>query len=173
VEPASVGGLDGLLSGLPKLGGLTGGSPLPLPTVSGVPPVGGSAESAPVTGPGTRLRVSLGDLRQATSGRAIAAKAIAIKIAITQGPTDGEDGYGGSGPDRRGVVLDLDVGLLEAVAVAPAPAGGVRGAVATGGAGGLPITGPATGAIAVGGVTLLLAGIAALTVGLRKRRFRP
>jgi hypothetical protein len=175
VEPATpnAGALDGLLSGLPKLGGLTGGTPLPLPTVPGVPQVGGSAESAQVTGPGARMRISLGDLRRATSSRAIAAKATVIKIAITEAPTDGPDGYGGSNPNRSRVVLDLDVGLLEAAAVAPEPAGGVQDAVATNGGGrGLPITGPGASAIAAGGVTLLLAGLAALTVG-RRRRLRP
>jgi hypothetical protein len=176
VEPAArnAGALDGLLSGLPKLGALTGGSPLPLPTAPGLPQVGGSTESAPVTGPGTRMRISLGDLRQAKSGRAIAAKATAIKIAITEAPTDGQDGYGGSAPDRSRAVLDLDVGLLEAAAVAPEPTGGVHGAIATnGGGGGLPITGPGASPIAVGGLTLLLAGVAALTVGRRRHRFRP
>jgi hypothetical protein len=133
--------------------------------------VGGPAESAPAIGPGTRMRISLGDLRQATSGRAIAAKATVIKVTITQGPTDG---YGGSRPHHTGVVLDLDIGLLEAAAVAPEPAAGVQGAVAAEGKGGsLPITGPGAGAIAGGGVTLLLAGVAALAVGLRRRRFRP
>jgi hypothetical protein len=172
-EPATrdAGVLDGLLSGLPKLGDLTGGSPLPLPAVPGVPPVAGPAESAPAVGPGTRMRISLGDLRQATSGRAIAAKATAIKITITE---DRTGGYGPSSPNHSGVVLDLDIGRLEAAAVAPEPAAGVQGAVAAGGKGGsLPITGPGASTIAFGGVTLLLAGVAALALGLRRRRFRP
>jgi hypothetical protein len=172
-EPATrdAGVLDGLLSGLPKLGDLTGGSPLPLPAVPGVPPVAGPAESAPAVGPGTRMRISLGDLRQATSGRAIAAKATAIKITITE---DRTGGYGASSPNHSGVVLDLDIGRLEAAAVAPEPAAGVQGAVAAGGKGGsLPITGPGASTIAFGGVTLLLAGVAALALGLRRRRFRP
>jgi hypothetical protein len=172
-EPATrdAGVLDGLLSGLPKLGDLTGGSPLPLPAVPGVPPVAGPAESAPAVGPGTGMRISLGDVRQATSGRAIAAKATAIKITITE---DRTGGYGASSPNHSGVVLDLDIGRLEAAAVAPEPAAGVQGAVAAGGKGGsLPITGPGASTIAFGGVTLLLAGVAALALGLRRRRFRP
>ena len=148
--------------------GLSGGPPLPLPAVPGLPPLDRSDESAQVTGPGTRLRIALGDVRQANSGHAIAARATAITIAITRGRSDSttNDGYGNSAP-----VLDLDIGVLEAAAVAPEPGGGPQGAVAAGGAGGgLPITGPRVDLLAVGGVALLVAGAAALTFGLRRRR---
>jgi hypothetical protein len=163
-----------MLSGLARLDSVKSGSPLSLPTVPGVPQVGGAPESAPAGGPGTRLRISLGDVRQALSGHAVAGKATAIKIAVTQGASRGKQGYGGSGTD--GVALDLDVGVLEVAAVAPEPGGGqVSGAPTSGGngGGGLPITGPNAGALALGGAALLLGGIAALTVGLRKRRVRP
>jgi hypothetical protein len=168
--------LGDLLSGLPTLDGLTKGSPLPVPAVPGLPSVGsGDAESAQVTGPGTRLRITLGDVRQATAGQSIAAKATAIKIEITQGPPTGRDkpGYGHTRPTSSGVVLDLDVGVLEAAAAAPeSPGGGVQ-AVTVGGGGGLPITGPRVDGLAVAGGALLIGGVAALTFGLRRRRFRP
>jgi LPXTG-motif cell wall-anchored protein len=164
-----------LVSRLPKLGGLAGGSPLPIPAVPGVPPVSApQTESARVTGPGTRLHITLGDVRQAASGHAIAARATAIKIAITQSKT----GYGDSAPNRSGVILDLDLGVLEAAAVAPEPSGtgldagtGANPATA-GAAGGLPITGPRIDVVAIVGAGLLLAGAAALLVGRRRRRLR-
>jgi hypothetical protein len=172
------GALDALLTDLVPLGDLTGGAPLPspVPTAPEIPPVGDSPESASAqaTGPGTRLRISLGGVRQATSGRAIAAKATAVNIAITRAPSDGrtKDGYGHDGAHRGGVLLDLDVGVLEAAAVVPEPGPGAHRAVSSGGGAGLPITGPAAGVIAVGGVALLIGGVAAWTVGSRRRRFR-
>ena len=162
--------LGGLLSGLPVIGGLSGASPLPLPSVPGVPSLGASGgESASVAGPGTRLSISIGDVRQATSGHAIAARAAAIKIALTQGGSEdrSKQGYGGSNP---GVVLDLDVGVLEAAAVSPEPSG--TGAGVEDAAAGLPITGPRIDLLATGGAALLVGGIAALIFGMRKRRFQ-
>jgi hypothetical protein len=161
--------LEGLLAGLPHLGELGAGAPLPLPAVPGLPQVGGDPESARVTGPGTHLHISLGDVRQATSGHAIAAKATAIKIAITQGRSDSrtKHGYGGQG----GVILDLDLGVLQAAAVAPEPSGGVEGVMAGGGGGGgLPVTGPRVDVIALIGIALLAGGAGALAFGLRRAR---
>jgi hypothetical protein len=159
-----------LLYGLPKLGGLSGASPLPLPSVPGVPSLGGSAtESATTAGPGTKLRITLGDVRQAMSGHAIAAKATAINIALTQGGSEDrtKPGYGG------GVVLDMGVGVLESAAVAPEPSGGAgAGAGVEGASAGLPLTGPRVDVLAWGGVALLVAGAAALFYGMRRRRFR-
>jgi hypothetical protein len=162
-------------------------APLPLPISPKLPTVGESPESARIIGPGMRLLISLGRVRSASSGRAIAAKATAINIAITQGKSDGrtKQGYGG-------VLLDLDIGVLAAAAVVPAPAppavgpnahGGAAGPDAPAGAAakaavfagddsGLPITGPAAGAIAVCGLALLIGGGAALAATVRRRRFR-
>lgn len=161
--------LGGLFAGLPEIGDLGTAAPLPLPPLPGVPPLAGTrpgTEAAPAAGPGTTVRISLGDLRQAVSGHAIAAKATAMNIAITKGPD--RRGYGDSAPTRSGVVLDLDVGLLEVAAVAPEPAGGLSGAVG-GDAGGLPITGPRLDVLALTGVALLIAGAAALIFGMRGR----
>jgi hypothetical protein len=156
------------------IGGLKSGSPLPLPTVPGLPSVRGQDEAAQVAGPGTRLRISLGDVRQAMSGHAIAARATTIKIALTQGsPSDQtKDGYGHSAPDRSGVVMDLDVGVLEAAAVAPEPLlGGVQNAM-SGEGGGLPITGPRVDYLAIAGFALLVLGAAATAFGMRGGRRR-
>jgi hypothetical protein len=159
-----------LLSGLPKSGGLTGASPLPLPAVPGLPSLGGSpTESAPAARSGTNLRISLGDVRQATSGHAIAAKVTAITITLTDGGSADrtKPGYGG------GVVLDMGVGVLESAAVAPEPSGGAgAGAGVEGASAGLPLTGPRVDVLAFGGVALLVAGAAALFYGMRRRRFR-
>jgi hypothetical protein len=161
----------GLFSGLPKVGTLGSIAPLPLPALPGVPPLadpgtGPGPEAAPATGPGTTVAISLGNVRQAVSGHAIAAKATAMTIAITKGPD--RQAYGDSAPNRSGAVLDLDMGLLEVAAVAPEPAGAASG-VAGGDAGGLPITGPRVDVLALAGVALLIGGAAALIFGMRGR----
>ncbi len=164
----------GYFSRLPEIGALGSAAPLPLPSLPGVPPLADpgtepGTEAAPAAGSGTTVRISLGDVRQAVSGHAIAAKATAMNIAITKGP-DGQT-YGDSAPNRSGVILDLDMGLLEVAAVAPEPAGGassVAGDV-SGGAAGLPITGPRVDLLALTGVALLIAGAAALIFGMRGR----
>ena len=163
------------LGGLPSLDGLLPGVPLPLPSVPGLPSLGApDSESAPAAGDGTRVRISLGEVRQATKTHAIAAKVAAIKIAVSVGSgSDGQDrsdsrdhkGYGGHGGQT--VAAELGIGVLEAAAVAPeAPVSpGVSGS-----AGGLPVTGPQAGLIAVGGAGLLVAGGAALFLTRRRRR---
>ena len=133
------------------------------------------------------MRITLGDVRQAVAGQAIAVKATAIQIAITEAPARVEKAADQTGAPRRDAgerpgydrtSTDLGVGLLEAAAVAPEPRsggtrGGVQGAVSADGAGGgLPITGSPAAFIAVGGVTLVIAGAAALAYGARRRRFR-
>jgi hypothetical protein len=162
----------GLLSGLPRLDAIGSTPPLSLPgaigipDVPGVPPVGQpGTEAAPAAGPGTAVRVSLGDVRQAASGHAIAAKATAVTVTIAHSRQ----------PHGRGaeVVLNLELGLLEVAAVAPEPAHSTTSGVAGGAggtlAGGLPITGPRVDLIALAGVALLVAGVAALLFGLRSR----
>jgi hypothetical protein len=153
------------LAGLPEFGALESGAPLPLPSIPGVPPlaVEPGTEAAPTSGPGTTVKISLGDVRQAVSGHAIAAKATAMKIAITKGPD--RQAYG---DNASGIVLDLAMGLLEVAAVAPEPAGAAPSAVA-GNGGGLPITGPRVDVLALTGLALLIAGAAALVFGMRGR----
>jgi LPXTG-motif cell wall-anchored protein len=159
------------MGALPKLGSLAQGSPLPLPTVPGLPPVPDPApESGHAGGPGTQLRLTLGTVHQATEGTAIAARATAMNVTVTKNPARGGSGYGGEQP--AGVVLDLNVGLLEAAAVAPPTAGATAGAVSgavSGAGGGLPITGPATGALAVFGGVLVALGAGALIFTRRRR----
>jgi hypothetical protein len=162
------------LRGLKGVGKATG---LPLPTVPGLPALASepAIESAPAEGPGTRVRVSLGDVRQATKGHAIAARATAIKVAVSQGDKTQDRGKTGYGDKPRSTVsLALGVGLLEAAAVAPEKlqqTAGVSPAVA-GSGGGLPITGPRLDLLAYGGVGLLAAGIIAVLAGMRRRRPR-
>jgi hypothetical protein len=114
------------------------------------------------------LRISLGAVRQASKGHAIAARATAIRMTVTLGAASDGRGTRGYGADpRTPASLDLGVGLLEAAAVAPErAAGGMSGA-----AGGLPITGPNVVGLAAAGAGLLLAGTAAVLVG-RFRRTR-
>ncbi|WP_433299948.1 hypothetical protein ACQP2F_01680 [Actinoplanes sp. CA-030573] len=84
-------------------------------------------------------------------------------------------GYGQRGGTSQS--LAVSVGLLEAAAVAPesAPTSGTGGTGGSGGAAGgevagLPITGPQVSGLAIGGAALLVAGVAAVLFGLRRRR---
>ncbi|MEU4419539.1 hypothetical protein AB0F81_02865 [Actinoplanes sp. NPDC024001] len=149
-------------------------APLPLPPVTGLPSAG-EPESTPVPGKadGTRLRVSLGDVRQATKGSAIAARATAIKVSVVrdQGSGRTKTGYGPSP-----VVADLGIGLLEGAAVAPVPAThgqGVSSAGAGAGSSTLPITGPRAYTLVLAGAALLIAGAGAVFMASRRRRFNP
>ena len=153
---------------LPDMAGLGAAPPLTLPGVPGLPAVGAAEpESAPAAGPGAHVRISLGDVRQAAFGHAIAARAGAVRIAISEGAARGYDGSG------TATLLDLEMGVLEAASVAPEPrGGGVPGGV-SGAGGGLPVTGPRVDLLAVGGAALLVLGAAAMAFGIRRRRFRP
>jgi hypothetical protein len=151
-----------------SLAGLGAGPALPLPGVPGLPPVARPPAPArtEAAGPGTRVRISVGDVRQATRGHAVAARATALTIRITRGEDRTRRGYGHS----AGVVLDLSVGVLESAAVAPERgARGVREASA-GAGGALPITGPGVDGLALAGGVLLAAGAAAALGGRRRRR---
>jgi hypothetical protein len=170
----------------PGLDTLRKGAPLPLPIIPGLPKISSPhLESSHASGGGTKIRISLGDVRQAKTARAIAAKATAVKVAISQGSDSGSgsdsdsdsdsDGrgtgsYGSDGRDQVGASLSLALGfgLLEAAAVAPEAH---RGVVASAGeAGGLPITGPRLDILASVGVGLLAVGGAAVFLTMRRRR---
>jgi LPXTG-motif cell wall-anchored protein len=167
------------LSGSPNLDGLLPGAPLPVPSVPGLPSLGvPDAESAPSASNGVSVHISLGEARRATKDHAIAAKATAIKIAISEGCTDdqgtedrGKDGYGDL---TSSLVAQMSVGLLEAAALAPdATLADNTPATATGTSPALPITGPQAGMIAAGGVGLLTIGVLALLASRRRRRTLP
>ncbi len=157
---------------LSRLAGVGKAARLPLPTVPGLPSVAGQdVETTPAGGPGTRVRISLGEVRQATKGHAIAARATAIKVGVSHSEATGGRSKAGYGHQPRSTVsLALGVGLLETAAVAPEKAG-VSPAVA-GVGGGLPITGPRTALLAYGGVGLLVAGVIAVLAGMKRRRPR-
>ncbi|GIF19831.1 hypothetical protein BJ973_006873 [Actinoplanes tereljensis] len=150
------------------LDGLTSGSALPLPHVPGLPKVtmpaaigGPAAESAPAAAGSTRVRIALGEVRKATKGHAVAARATAITVSLDQvGASDGYHGKPGSAS------LSLALGLMEAAAVAPEEQS------TAGEAGGLPITGPRVTGLAMGGAALLVTGMAAVLLSMRRRRTR-
>jgi hypothetical protein len=186
------------------LDGVRKAAPLPVPDVPGLPslpslpglpsPAEPRGESGSVTGAGTRVRISLGDVRQARKGHAIAARATAIKVSVVRseagaghgsaagsgsrsGPRSGA-GYGSGSGGYGSMSLALGLGVLEAAAVAPdAVVAANRGAspeqvsAVAGAGGGLPITGPRAGLLALGGVGLLMTGIAAVLFGTRRRRY--
>jgi hypothetical protein len=147
--------------------------PLPLPHVPGLPTVNAPnpvSESAPATGGDTRLHITLGGERRAEKGHAIAARATAIEVSLTQGGADKDRGQSGYGGQTSAVKLNFAIGLLEAAAVAPEER--LTPVDTSGAAGGLPITGPGVAGLAMGGAALLLSGIGALVLSVRRRRAR-
>ncbi|MGX6605360.1 LPXTG cell wall anchor domain-containing protein [Micromonosporaceae bacterium Da 78-11] len=166
-------------SALAAPGSLTGAvPPLPIPAIPGLPSMGDSeTESAPATGPGSTLRISLGDARQVSKGRAIAARATAIEVAISQGnPTPGPHNPRtgpGYGEQPATVALTMGFGVLETAAMSPdlteAPATDTSGAGGAAGVG-LPVTGAQAGLIALAGLGLVLTGVAAVFLSRRRRR---
>lgn len=95
---------------------------LPLPKVPGLPTLT-EIENTPLPAgaDGPLMRISLGAVRQATDGEAIAAAATALRITVIR-----KD----SNPDSQpsGVVADLGIGMLQAAAVAPGANRGKAGA---------------------------------------------
>ena len=152
--------------------------PLPVPRVSGLP-VLVDPESARVpagSSAGMTIRIALGDVRQATRGRAIAARATAVKVSLVRTSADSrtKTGYG-----QSDVVADLGFGLLESGAIAPkagtpgaSPVGTDGGAGASTGAGavGLPITGTGIASLMLSGAGLLVGGVLTVLLGTRRRR---
>jgi LPXTG-motif cell wall-anchored protein len=169
-ESSTVGDFDSLIGPA---------RPMPLPAIPGLPQVGSpDPESTPAAGPGTKLSISLGEVRQAAKGHARAARATAIKVAVTQGeapsglPADGRTrpGYAGKQP---AVALTMGFGLLETAAMAPEPTDDPAALPVVGATGGgLPVTGSQAGLLALGGVGLLLTGGAAMVFGKRRRHTR-
>jgi LPXTG-motif cell wall-anchored protein len=158
---------------LAQLGGVRTASPLPLPAIPGLPSVQSPApESATTAGSGTKVRISLGDVRQASRDHAIAAKAATIRVTITRGAVPDRRIKPGYGVQPRATTsLNMVFGVLEAAAVAPeteAPQVSAAGA-----GGGLPVTGSNVTMLAMAGVALVLAGGAALFFGMRRRRSHP
>jgi hypothetical protein len=140
---------------LPGLRGLGAVTPLSVPNAPGAPVIAmPEAGAVPFAGPGTTVEVSLGDLRQAASGHAIAAKAVALSVVITS---------------RDTVVLDLDLGLLEVAAVAPEPVTSEAPDASAGTGAGLPVTGPRIDVLGLFAVGLLIVGATALIFGIRGR----
>ncbi|MFC6562163.1 hypothetical protein [Actinoplanes utahensis] len=156
---------------------------LPLPKIPRLPVIGEPENApAPTAKPGSTLRVSLGEVRQAREGDAIAARATAIRMTLTRNA----DKNGNKADAPSGVVADLGIGMLEAAAVAPTggdsapgrstPSDSVQGVSPAGtGAGstGLPITGPRVIGLIIAGAGLVLGGICAVALTSRRRRNEP
>lgn len=171
--------LGGVLAGLSAdaLHGVTSAIAMRLPGVPprpGVPPLAprGTGSTAPAD---HTLRITVGDVRQAVVGHAVSARASAVRLQITTGTPSSRDGDRLPGSGGDGVVLDLDVGVLAAAAVAPEPAVASspvdsRWDVVSGTGGGRPVTGPRADLALTGGVLLLACGLAALVFGLRRLR---
>ncbi|BCY05203.1 hypothetical protein [Actinoplanes sp. L3-i22] len=124
------------------------------------------AESA-LAGGKVIVRVSLGDVRQASKGHAVAARATAIKVSVLR-PAAGSADRGKAGYEPSAVVADLGIGVLEAAAVAPEQG---RHAIESGVQDGtLPLTGPRMAPVFVTGASLLVGGVCAFLLGALRRR---
>ncbi|WIM96827.1 hypothetical protein ACTOB_000296 [Actinoplanes oblitus] len=149
----------------------------PVPSIPGLPvPSSGDGEARQESAPAGKaiVRVALGDVRQASKGHALAARATAVKVSVLRaaGKGRGETGYG-----SPALVADLGIGVLEAAAVAPEPgrrevetgrreAETGRGPAATT----LPVTGPQLAPVVITGAGLLVGGAFAFLLGSRRRR---
>jgi LPXTG-motif cell wall-anchored protein len=141
-----------------------------LPPRPGVPPVPADTPESAHRRPDSNrsgvdlLRITIGDVRQAAAGHAVAARAVSVHVQVIAAP---------SAAGRGGLVLDLDIGVLEAAAVAPDPGtaggAGVPPDAAGGGTGALPVTGSSMDLTLLAGGVLLVAGSVFLWFGLRKR----
>jgi hypothetical protein len=164
------GALRGLVADDPDAVTLPG-----LPDRPGIPVVPGDPESGEQDDPDTTdadqmVRITLGEVRQASAGHAVAARVRAVHVQLIAGRPVAGSPSGATG----GVVLDMDLGVLEAAAVAPDPgtAGGAAAANgdAAGAGGGLPVTGSRVDLTLIAGAALLVAGGGFLWFGLRKHR---
>ncbi|MEU4155653.1 hypothetical protein [Actinoplanes sp. NPDC026670] len=89
----------------------------PLPKVSGLPALGRTETTPTPDGKsGSTLRITLGDVRQASKNNAVAARVTAIRVTLTRN-VDRGPGPVAAGPSS--VVADLGFGSLSAAAVAP------------------------------------------------------
>ncbi|BCJ43933.1 hypothetical protein GCM10010168_67360 [Actinoplanes ianthinogenes] len=143
----------------------------PLPSIPGlpVPSSGGSGGGAPMpeSAPSGKsvVRVALGDVRQASKGHALAARATAVKVSVLRaGEGRGKPGYG--------PVAELGIGVLAAAAVAPETAGHAVEAGRQPAATTLPVTGPSLAPMVITGAGLLVGGVCAFLLGSRRRRPR-
>ncbi|MEU4559256.1 hypothetical protein AB0F72_12790 [Actinoplanes sp. NPDC023936] len=158
---------------LPSL--LPAADPLPLPSIPGVPAAPESENApAPTSPTGAKLHISLGAARQATKGKAIAARATAIKISLVRG----DDGPATTGHQSSAVVADLSLGVLDGAAVAPKrstghpspPAAPGSPGVSPAGAAGLPITGPGLVPLLLAGSGMVIGGVCAFLLSSHRRR---
>jgi LPXTG-motif cell wall-anchored protein len=156
-----LGGLGGTIEALKpeRLRGVTGRGekgPLALPGLPappGLPVVGG----LPAVGPeGSLLRVTVGTLTKDVTAESARAEATTVRLQVATRPAD----------DDVAVVLDMHLGRLDAMVLAPRPE---PTAAPSGGAGGLPVTGANTTWVAVAGALLIMAGTL-VTMATRRRR---
>ncbi|GAA4438115.1 LPXTG cell wall anchor domain-containing protein [Phytohabitans houttuyneae] len=154
-------GLGGAVEALKpeRLSGVTGRGekgPLSLPGLPALPglPTGGGLPSA---GPeGSVLRVTVGTLKKDVNDEWARAEATTLRLQVATRPAD----------DDVAAVLDMHLGRLDALVLAPRPA---PAAPPAGGGGGLPVTGANVGWTAVVGALLIMAGSVAMMATRRRR----
>jgi hypothetical protein len=178
--------LEDLLDGVRGLAGITSGpeSTDPPLELAGLPGVAGTGpmpalgdvlddiSGAIAAGELAVLRLSLGDVEQRVDGEAVSASAASLRLQLlTWG------GYGGLSAQTMATgVFDLEVGLLQAAATAPAvaaqapPGGTGETGTGTGGGTGLALTSSPVRVLAGAGAVLTVTGLLLLAATGRVRR---
>lgn len=152
-----LGGFGGTIGTLKpeRLTGITGRAgegPLALPglpALSGLPDVGLPLD-------GSLLRVTVGTLSKDVTGESARAEATTVRLQVATRPPD----------EDTAAVLDMHLGRLDAIVLAPRPH---SAAAPLGHAGGLPVTGANVTWTTITGALLIMAGIVAV-VATRRRR---
>ncbi|MGN9905959.1 LPXTG cell wall anchor domain-containing protein [Phytohabitans sp. LJ34] len=150
-------GLGGTIGALKpeRLNGVTGRAgdgPLALPglpTLPGLPEVGLPLD-------GSLLRVTVGTLAKDVTADSARAEATTVRLQVTTRPPD----------EDTAAVLDVHLGRLDAIVLAPRPH---SAAPPLGSAGGLPVTGANVTWATIAGALLIMAGMVAV-VATRRRR---
>jgi LPXTG-motif cell wall-anchored protein len=156
-----LGGLGGTIGALKpeRLDGVTGrvgDGPLDLPGLPAFldPPRGGEL---PVLGTDDSLiRVTVGTLTKEVTGASARAEATTLRLQVATRPPD----------EDTATVLDMSLGLLDALVLAPRPG---PAAAPQGAGGGLPVTGANVAWTAAAGALLIVTG-GAVMVATRRRR---
>lgn len=163
VVDVPLGGLGSAVGALKldRLGGVTGRGekgPLDLPglpTLPGLPLAGGLPGVDPDGG--SILRVTAGTLKKEVTGEWARAEATSLRLQVVTRPAD----------DDVAVVLDMHLGRLDALVLAPRPAPAPP--APAGSAGGLPVTGANVVWTALVGALLIMAGLVAMMATRRRR----
>jgi hypothetical protein len=156
-----LGGLGGTIGALEpeRLRGVTGSGdegPLDLPGLPALPGLPGGGGLPVIGGEGSLLRVTVGSLQKDVTDESARAEATTVRLQVATRPPD----------EDTASVLDMHLGRLDALVLAPRP----RSAMPPlGSGGGLPVTGTNAASTAAAGALLIMVGMVAVAATRRRR----